>query len=673
MTGRWFGLGSASPGVLVALAGTIAPHAAAADEPAEVEVHGPLIEAPPREPSVAGSVIREERLRAPGLDAGDVLRTQPGVSVLETGSGAPSTASIRGATSSQTPVYLAGVRLNDDVGGTADLSLVPLWLLKQIEVYRSNAPLAGDQLGIGGAIFFEPRRPRGPEVGAGVMDGSFGAHADWLHIAIGNEGASALVGVRFEAARNDYTFVDDAGTLFEPSNFRTVPRTNADNRTTDVWALATTRVGRGRLDVVVNDTQRDAGLPGLTLFPSKRARATFGRKLAGVTTTVPCERGTCEVTATTTLLVSGAAYDDPLREIALTTTHLDVSAVRVEEALAARWTLSDRVSISPSLRASAEHMTTHAVAVVDAHATRVASRAALQAQYAPSGLLTFRALGSVECDGTATAGHSPWFLAGDATATPGASVCSQVAPAARVGAELGGPPLTLLATLGRYERVPTLTELYGISGAVRGNEALVPETGVSVEAGVRASARVPGPLARASADVFGFVREADDLVAYQRSSLGYVRPYNVGSARVAGLEALAAYSIAEHALFELSATLLDPRNTSAGRPVNDVLPYQPRLTFSPRIEVQARLPVHPLDGGKLTVAYFYESRRFADFAGLVVIPDQGSLDIEAEVTAWRGLLAVRGRIANLLNQTRFDLVGYPLPGRAAYVAMEARW
>jgi iron complex outermembrane receptor protein len=173
--------------------------------------------------------------------------------------------------------------------------------------------------------------------------------------------------------------------------------------------------------------------------------------------------------------------------------------------------------------------------------------------------------------------------------------------------------------------------------------------------------------------VFGFVREAQDLVAYQRSAMGYVRPFNVGSARVAGLEALAAYSIPQHALFELSATLLDPRNTSATRPVNDVLPYQPRLTLSPRVEVQARLPVQPLDGGKLAVAYFYESSRFADPAGLVLIPDQGSLDVEIEVTAWRGLLAVRGRIANLLDQTRFDLVGYPLPGRAAYAAMEAKW
>ena len=146
--------------------------------PLEVVVRGEKAPPPPKEPSMAGSVIREDRLRAPGLSAGDVLRTQPGVAVANTGGyGALSTASIRGATAAQTPVYLGGVRLNDDVGGTADLSLVPLWMLDRVEIYRSGAPLEADQLGIGGAIFFEPRFPRKPEAAVGATAGSFGERA----------------------------------------------------------------------------------------------------------------------------------------------------------------------------------------------------------------------------------------------------------------------------------------------------------------------------------------------------------------------------------------------------------------------------------------------------------------------------------------------------------------
>jgi vitamin B12 transporter len=332
-------------------------HAGAAPrtESPDVEVRGEPISAPPREPSVAGSVIREDRLRAPGLQASDVLRTQPGIAVLETGGyGSPSTATIRGATASQTPIYLAGVRLNDDVGGTADLSLVPLWLVHRIEIYRSNAPIDGDQLGIGGAIFFEPRRPRDTEVGAGVMAGSFGAHGAWVNAGVGDERAAALVGVRVEGARNDYAFVDDMGTRFEPSSFRTVLRTNADTRTGDAWAIGSAQLGHGaRLDLVANDVERDAGLPGLNLYPSTLARVSLRRHLAGLTATVPCGGGErddadrCVVTTTAAALVTEARYDDPLREIALGTSRLAIDATRVEAGVRVRWSISDRVSITP--------------------------------------------------------------------------------------------------------------------------------------------------------------------------------------------------------------------------------------------------------------------------------------------------------------------------------------
>jgi len=205
--------------VLLAL---VAPRRSRADPSIEIEVQGDAIGVPPKEPSVAGGVVRQERLNSPGLEAGDALRTQPGVAIAETGGyGAPTTASVRGATSAQTPVYLAGVRLNDDVGGAADLSTIPLWFLNRIEIYRSNAPLAGDQLGIGGAIFFEPRRAEGPEASAGAMAGSFGARAAWARAGVGNEKASALVGVRLDGAQNDYSYLNDGGTRFERSNDHT--------------------------------------------------------------------------------------------------------------------------------------------------------------------------------------------------------------------------------------------------------------------------------------------------------------------------------------------------------------------------------------------------------------------------------------------------------------------
>jgi hypothetical protein len=38
-----------------------------------------------------------------------------------------------------------------------------------------------------------------------------------------------------------------------------------------------------------------------------------------------------------------------------------------------------------------------------------------------------------------------------------------------------------------------------------------------------------------------------------------------------------------------------------------------------------------------------------------------------------GHVRARVRLANVLDQPRFDLVGFPLPGRAVYAAMEVQW
>ena len=37
-----------------------------------------------------------------------------------------------------------------------------------------------------------------------------------------------------------------------------------------------------------------------------------------------------------------------------------------------------------------------------------------------------------------------------------------------------------------------------------------------------------------------------------------------------------------------------------------------------------------------------------------------------------GVLISRARLANVLDSDRFDIVGYPLPGRSAYVSLEVR-
>jgi vitamin B12 transporter len=635
---------------------------AADEEGEEVLVRGALVTPASREPSVASTVIKAKRLRAPGLRTADLLRSQPGLQVAESGgAGSLATAGVRGASSAQTPVYVGGIRINDDVAGTADLSLVPLWLMRRVEIYRGNAPVQADRAGIGGAIFFDPERPSNLRPTAGGMLGSFGARSGWAYTGIGDDRSAAAVGVKHEAVGNDYEYVSDRGTRFEPGNARRLRRSNADVRTTDVWVLGTTKLGaRGRLDLLFNGVARTHGLPGLAVLPTEQANAAQQRELAAASLTVPCADERCTVTATTATLFGHVLTNDPLGELGLGSRRLETTAARVDESIIVRVGLSPRVMVTSVVRAAVEHLAIDSATAALLRAQRFTTTGAALVEWSVSDFATVRALTHVSCDATRS-DTSP-----DAT---GASACGVVTPSARAGVEVGSRAVKLLMNVARYGRVPTLGERYGVSASVRGSEALRPEAAVGGDIGVRFHASV------LDAEVFAFARRAEDLIAYVRSAPGYIVPYNVGRAELRGGEAYGMFSPWRFLEVDAAATLLDARDESPGRStVNEILPFRSRLILAPRIALKAPgWRLMRLGRSLIAASYVYQSNRYADAAGLVVIPEQGNMDLEAMTETASGHVRARVRVANVLDQPRFDLVGFPLPGRAVYAAMEVQW
>ncbi len=632
----------------------------------EVHVQGDPVRDPvaPRDAAVASSVVTRDRLVGPGLEAQDVLRTQPGVVVTETGGyGAPATAAIRGATAEETPVYLAGVRLNDDVGGTADISLVPLWLIDHIEVYRGNAPLEADRLGPGGAIFFEPRRPTGNLGGAGYYGGSWGTSKGWAYAGTQLGSVGVLAGVSVDHATNRYPFIDDHGTLFEPANDTEGTRENADESTLEGWSLARVNLGGGgTLDVVANAVTREQGVPSLALLPTREARERADRGLLGVATRMPLgHEGRAAIDARTSVLVGSTAYSDPLLELALFTRELRVVGRRVEQTIGATVDVTDTLRLRPVVTVAHEGIERDPDDIPLGKAHREFARIAVGAEERATGWLTLHGLASAECHHT---GADP------------EDFCDVLAPTGRVGAEAGTHRLRLLTNVGRYVRVPTLGEVFGVSGTIHGNPALAPETGFTADLGVRAqTGRGTTALAGAYVDAFVYARWADGLIAYERTGQGYITPYNVGGARVLGAELLTGVALTPIVRIEVAATALDPRDTSPGRTtVNDVLPFRSRLVAAPRVRADwKRRSRNGVSGVGGEVRGLYQSSRYVDPAGLGVIGEQATVDVETDVSFFDGLLTARGRVADVFNATRTDTIGYPLPGRSVFAGLEASW
>jgi iron complex outermembrane receptor protein len=652
---------------VTALAQELAPQPAGAiaAEPIEVTVQGNRGETRPgaRDSSVASSVIPRARLEAPGVQAPDVLRTQPGVIITESGGfGAPATASIRGATAADTPVYLAGLRLNDDVGGTADLSMIPLWLIQQVEIYRGNAPLDADRLGPGGAIFFEPKRPTKSMGGAGYYGGSWGTSRTWGYQGSRQGPISYLVGVSADRASNRYPFANDQGMLLVPGASKTEYRRNADVRTVEGWFLGRAELGRGyKLDWVGNLVQREQGVPRLALLQSRTARQKTTRELGSVSLKGPLVRGgKVDIEARFSVLRGLVHFEDPDRELALYAHAFDFDSYRFEQQTQARIEVTERLRLRPVLSLSHEALESIQNDLPLRDTGRNTYRLGSNVEYETTRDLTLRALVTGECHHTGVRDKG---------------YCDELAPTGRLGGELRFESLSILASAGRYLRVPTLGENYGISGTVHGNEDLAPESGATLDVGVRTAA-YPGKLLRkVYLDAFGYARYASDLVAYTRTGQGFVRPYNVNSARVLGAELLAGARLTELVGLEVSCTFMDPRDTSEDRlTTNDVLPYRSKLLLSPRLSVDWRRHRRlGLSGAGGQLSLLYQSSRYADPAGLAVIDEQLTTDLEVYAQGFDGLLTLRGRVADLFDAKRTDVVGYPLPGRSIYLGLEAQY
>lgn len=606
-------------------------------------------------------------------DAASLIEPLPGVHVRRLGADDSfSTLSIRGTSSQQAMVILAGVPLTGGADPTLDLASLPLWPGTRVRVYRSFAPATLGVGSLGGTLAIDPPiatlHPRTEvwgQIGSyGVGRMRIGTVAPIASIYSANDATAAAA---VSASRSDDNFPYE-----DPITQRTVVRTNAGHAALNglfslKWPVKWGDDALGAITLTTLAQARSQELPGPVLAPTPRARLGSQRLVSTLEATGPLARGTWSVRTwgrrdslqlrndlTTTPSVAGA-------------THTDDAITAVGTALGYK-RVFDRSAIETRIDGSMERFAPGSWqgAPQPPGATRAQSGVGLDASHRVTDAWRIQGAGRADL----------W-----SDSDTNASSITRARPAGHIGTEYTIGALTLASHGGGLARPPSFVERFGNRGGFIGERALRPERAWTVDVGARA--KTNSRAAWLKGELVGFGTWAEDLIVFvNQGAYGQSKATNIGRARLLGVEAYAeagaedltlrvSYTgLATSNLSECGSSLLQcERPSLPGRPTHDAvvdLAYAVGpLTFRYGVDVTSGIQAD------LTGAVQVPARALHNASVTFRVPESNGVAITADAKNIFDLrTASYAGATGPVDAPIGDLYAYPLPGRRFFLSVK---
>ena len=650
----------------------------------EVVVEAPPVAAPgeTRDPTAFATVIDTTSAPTQVETLAEALADTVGVQVRRFGGlGDFSTVSIRGSAAGQVQVYLDGVPLSRADNETVNLADLPLDAVDHVEVYRGTTPLDFAQAGAGGIVNVVTRRAtEEPTTGASVSYGSFNTRkvdavraarvGAWDYLAFGH----------YLGSRGDFTFLNDLGTTANPADDRIERRVNNDFNLGEFLGRLGYR-GAGPLSVLfTSDTfAREGGVPGAGSVQARDTRLRQLRQLGHLDATLDRLRDTpLDVRGSAWVVYDRQDFSDPRGEIAFFPQETVTGSTAVGGQTILRGALGAHQLPGLYLGAGHERFTEEdkldpGLAIPDR--TRLRGTIAAEDE-----VLLFAERVSL------LPGIRWEIYRDDFPGTPGVPAPIQASGvqvqdflSPRLGVRVEPwPGVAVLGNLGRYPRVPNLTELFGRGGVLIGNPRLKPETAFNRDIGFRLSAPPRGPVADVHLDFAYFDNSVDDLIVLVLNSQNIVRPENVTSARIQGQEVTVRGRLADRLSLSANYTHQNARDTGdvtflrgkqlPGRPANEAY-GRVELDWSPT----RPLPWIPATRALWPGRVFFEANiiagNYLDRANVRFVSSRVLYDVGIELALPLPRTRITLEVKNLSDDRTRDVLGFPLPGRAAFVTL----
>jgi vitamin B12 transporter len=620
---------------LLPFAMVVAPLARAQEPGETIEVQGARPAGSPRAPSTAATIIDTALFGGEMRSVAEMLSTAPGVSIHALGGpGQAATLSLRGASADESLVLLDGIPLQGPGGGAVDLSSLPATLLDRMVVSRG---VLGAQFGagaLGGVLELLPRSARGTWAGgAEAAVGSFGTGRLALDAAMPAGNGSAVVALQGDRTSGNFEYARQLTPEIAGAPFYGFTRENGDaTRGSGLLRISQELGSDLGLDMLLQGSAGLRGLPGPSSSPTPHSREFDAAGAGGLRL-----RGSNGEVAWS-LRASGRLDRSELRGVSAFGDCEDgtpdcprqdqrSSSARAEGELALPAGEANTLRLLLSGGGEWVHGAT------GAHRRGLFSAAVRDDLALTSG---FSLHPAVRLDKVGRqAGLSP-------------AITAEWKPAP-------GHPLSLRAGWGLSFRTPTFTELYLERGGIAANPDLQPERAWSVDAGAE------WRLALLTLSATAFWSSYRQLILYQLFPPARVKPFNVGEARIAGVELQAVVPLPAHLLATLSYSFLDAVNRADGH----------KLAYRPPHRLFARLARRGerLEGyGEASFTSAIPRNAFdTAFVGSQLLLNAG-IGVRAVGPLWIDVEA-----KNLLDKRTYeDLFQYPLPGLSIALIARAR-
>lgn len=631
----------------------------------------PIAEAERQAPTSFVTVIDTSRASEESETAAEALAQTAGVQVRRFGGlGAFSTISIRGSTSNQVRFYLDGIPLSRARNETVNLADLPLDSLERIEVYRGTIPVGFGGAGIAGVVNLVTKPPSAePATEAAAGYGSFDTRKVVASHTQRLRGIDLLGHVTYLGTEGDFTFRDDNNTPFQPADDRDTRRKNNHFDSVEGLLKASRTFRNGLLvDLTTDNFFKSQGVPGPD---SPQATDTALRELRSLSYLrfTPTRLPLSSVEASGTLFGSYERVDFEDPEGELGTGNLDRSDETsvIGANTTGTWYALPHHTPSWFLELASERFAGSnelAQEPNEPDQTRLHLTAAMQHQVSLSAerlllVPTFR-YEHVRDKASAT-----FDLANQPTGPKESKERNLFSPA--IGAEARVLPwLTFKGNLGRFERAPNFSELFGTRGSDRGNPSLDEEEGINRDIGFVLTAPPQRWLERARFEYVYFNNDYDDLIVFVTTGFRNVRPINIGAARVRGHELTLSASFLKHLSLDFNYTHHDAEDRSE-RPEarGNQLPGRPEDEAYVRFEafqewLRGYYEFNFVGGNFLNRSNFDEapSRSIHTFGVSVRPLARGTLNFEAR---------------NVTDSQIRDVADFPLPGRSFFATMTVRF